>query len=76
MSRRRRPGHGSAHRSPAVRRFSVGIDDDTASEIHSRAARAGISAAEQLRQLVEWGLEADQADHERTADAAARSPNR
>jgi hypothetical protein len=56
MSRRRSPGRGSVH----LRRLSVPFDDDTADEIHSRATAAGISAAEQVRQLVEWGLEADQ----------------
>lgn len=73
MTRRHSPGRGSAHRSPAVRRFSIPFDDETAGEIQRRAARAGTSAAEQVRQLVEWGLEADEPERTR---GAARPGNR
>lgn len=39
--------------------FSVALDEDTVDEIRRRAERDSTSFAEQIRMLVEWGLEAD-----------------
>jgi hypothetical protein len=69
MSRRKSPGRGSGR----LRRLSVPFDDDTADQIATRAQREGTSTAEQVRLLVEWGLEEDK---EGKQDAAARSQNR
>jgi hypothetical protein len=51
----REPGQGSA---PAGRRFTIGFDDETTSDVRRLAAAEGVSFAEKIRQLVEWGLEA------------------
>jgi hypothetical protein len=77
----RSPGRGSA---PAVRRFSIGFDDETADQVRALAAADRVSFAEKARQLVEWGLEAVQGDAQRrpvpdkgkAARASARSENR
>lgn len=55
MRRWREPGQGSA---PAGRRYTIGFDDDTTSDVRKLAAAEGVSFAEKIRQLVEWGLEA------------------
>jgi hypothetical protein len=55
VRRWRVPGRGSA---PATRRIAVGLDDDTFSEVRALALSDGVSFAEKIRQLVEWGLEA------------------
>lgn len=65
------PGNTRATRAPAKvatggrhgpneMRIVVSFDDETFSEIRQRAVQRGTSFAEQVRQLVEWGLEADQ----------------
>lgn len=41
-------------------RVVVGFDDDTFAEIRAKAVRAKTSFAEQVRQLVEWGLMTDE----------------
>lgn len=71
MSRRREPGRGSA---PAVRRFSIGFDDETAADVRALASADGVSFAEKTRQLVEWGIEA--VNQEGSRGAPARSEKR
>jgi hypothetical protein len=41
------------------RQLVVRLDDDQFEEVRSRAERCGTSVAEQVRLLIEWGLEAD-----------------
>lgn len=57
MRRWKKPGLGSAHRRPEVKRILVSFDDETFGQVRGLAERAGISFAEQNRQLVEIGLE-------------------
>jgi hypothetical protein len=40
------------------RQVNVAFDDAMFLEIRARAARDGVSMAEMIRQLIEWGLEA------------------
>jgi hypothetical protein len=42
-----------------VRQFVIKIDTATAEEVIARAKREGTSTAEQIRLLIEWGLEAE-----------------
>jgi hypothetical protein len=51
-----RPGLGVQHGSQ--RQFVIKIDTDTAEQVIERAQRLGTSTAEQIRLLIEWGLEA------------------
>lgn len=55
---RRTPGLGSVRgqEGRCVRRIVVSFDDDTFSDIRSRAAKRGVSFAALVRELVEWGL--------------------
>lgn len=53
-------GHVPAGR--VQRRIVLGLDDDTFSIIRRRAVRERTSFAEQARLLIEWGLEADNAN--------------
>lgn len=53
----RKPAEGYEHRTPAVRRLATSYDDETFAEIRRLALAQGTSAAEQVRQLVEFGLE-------------------
>ena len=69
MKRWRSPGRGSA---PAVRRFTIGFDDETVDQVRGLAATDGVSFSEKARQLVEWGLEVDR----EAKVATARSKNR
>ncbi|WP_164633805.1 hypothetical protein [Rhodopseudomonas sp. BR0G17] len=57
---------GSIHRRPERRRFTGQLDDETFDEVRTLALRAGVSIAEQTRQLIEFGLEAVQ-DEKRAA---------
>lgn len=50
------PGLGV--RRGAVRQFVIKIDNETADQVIARAEREGTSTAEQIRLLIEWGLEA------------------
>ena len=68
IRRWRQPGRGSA---PAARRYTIGFDDETGDQVRALAAGEHISFAEKIRQLVEWGLEA-----ERSEGAPARSEKR
>lgn len=43
----------------AQRQFVIKVDHETADQIIARARRLGTSTAEQIRLLIEWGLEAD-----------------
>lgn len=66
---RRKPGIGSVRRSSpgfpenyvGVRRIVVSFDEETFAVVRLRAAKAGHSFAEEVRILVEWGLEAEPA---------------
>jgi hypothetical protein len=40
------------------RRIVVEFDEDTFAQVAGRAFKEGVSFAEMVRQLVEWGLEA------------------
>jgi hypothetical protein len=54
-ARRSRPARGTRRGTTA--RLVVTFDDETFAEIRARAVKAGTSVAEQIRQLVEFGLE-------------------
>lgn len=62
--RRKAPGIGSTRRGDAsgthkgVRRIVVSFDDETFEIIRHQATKSGHSFAQQVRLLVEWGLEA------------------
>jgi hypothetical protein len=81
VRRWRVPGRGSV---PAGRRIAIGFDDDTFSDVRALALADGVSFAEKIRQLVEWGLEAVQGDakhrpvpkNEGVLGATARSEKR
>jgi hypothetical protein len=51
-----RPAHGVRRGTTA--RIVVTFDDETFAEVRARAVKAGTSVAEQIRLLVEFGLEA------------------
>ena len=53
------PANG-VRRGKDVRQFVIKIDNETAEQVISRAREHGTSTAEQIRLLIEWGLEADQ----------------
>ena len=50
---------GNHHRR-GMRQMSVQFDEETYQVIYARAVAAGTSFGEQVRLLVEWGLEADE----------------
>lgn len=50
------PGKGVQHGHQ--RQFVIKIDTVTADEVIARARAEGTSTAEQIRLLIEWGLEA------------------
>ncbi|QQO37460.1 hypothetical protein JJC00_18705 [Bradyrhizobium diazoefficiens] len=54
---RREPAQGFNHRTPAVKRLTTSFDDTTFAEIRELAVAQQTSAADQVRQLVEFGLE-------------------
>jgi len=56
MSSQRQPAIGSV-KSRGSRRIVVQFDDETFDVIRRRAKDAGTSFAEEVRTLVEWGLE-------------------
>lgn len=51
-----KPGQGVDR--GAFRQFVIKIDHITADEVIARAEKEGTSTAEQIRLLIEWGLEA------------------
>ena len=55
--RRRAPATGYAHRSQAVKRATTSFDADTFAQIRALALASRTSLSEQVRQLVEFGLE-------------------
>ena len=55
--RRRAPATGYAHRSQAVKRATTSFDADTFAQIRALALAQQTSLSEQVRQLVEFGLE-------------------
>jgi hypothetical protein len=55
--RRRNPAEGFSHRTAAVKRLTTSFDDATFAEIRELAVAQKTSAADQVRQLVEFGLE-------------------
>jgi hypothetical protein len=52
----RQPGLGVALPGRAGKRIVVSFDDDTFGEIRSMAVKRGVSFAEVVRELVEFGL--------------------
>jgi hypothetical protein len=50
------PGRGVSR--DGLRQFVIKIDHETADQVIARAAAHGTSTAEQIRLLIEWGLEA------------------
>lgn len=54
---RRAPAQGYSHRTPAVKRLSTSFDDETFGQVRGLAIAQGTSCSEQVRQLVEFGLE-------------------
>jgi hypothetical protein len=55
----REPGRGVA--KGCYRGHVCRFDDETFAEIRAKALRDGTSLSEAIRQLVEWGLEAEDA---------------
>jgi len=53
----RQPAQGYDHRSPAVKRVATSYDSETFEEVRKLALQQKTSFAEQIRQLVEYGLE-------------------
>lgn len=49
---------GVERREGGIRRVSIGFDPETFMQVRRRAAAANVSFGEQVRLLVEWGLEA------------------
>ena len=68
MRRWKQPGRGSIHRRPERRRFTGQLDDETFEEGRALALGAGVSIAEQTRQLIEFGLEDVRRDSRRAED--------
>jgi hypothetical protein len=58
MIRRKTPGKGSRIRDSETFRITSYYDAETLGQARAMAARNGVSLAEQLRQLVEFGIEA------------------
>jgi len=54
---RREPAQGFCHRTPAVRRSTTSFDEATFAQIRELAVKQETSVSEQIRQLVEFGLE-------------------
>lgn len=54
--RRSEPGAGHADK-PGLVRIVCAFDEETFAQIRGRAVKEQTSFAEQVRQLVEWGLE-------------------
>lgn len=57
IRKRKEPGHGSLRGQASGRRIVCIFPDDTFEEIRAIAIEEGTSFAEQVRTLVEWGLE-------------------
>lgn len=55
--RNRRPTLGS-ERAGGQRQIAIRFDPDTFAQVEAAAIKDGVSFAEKVRQLVEWGLEA------------------
>jgi hypothetical protein len=53
----RAPAEGFNHRTPAVKRLSTSYDAETFAQVRELALKKRTSCAEQIRQLVECGLE-------------------
>lgn len=68
MCRRIAVEHGEArpraagHDDGALKTIAVRFDPETFTEILTRAEARGVSLAEEVRLLVEWGLEAETID--------------
>lgn len=64
MRRRKSPGKGSTAHAGAKerheRRIVVSFDDETFAAVRARAVSNNSSFAEQVRTLVDWGLEAEE----------------
>jgi hypothetical protein len=58
MTRRKKPGKGSRLRNSEMFRVSGYYDTETVGQAQIYAAEHGVSLAEAMRQLVEFGLEA------------------
>ena len=58
MTRRKKPGKGSRLRGSETFRVTGNYDAETVEQARAYAEEHGISLAEALRQLVEFGLEA------------------
>lgn len=58
MSRRKNPGKGSRLRNSDMFRVSGYYDTETVDQAQVYATRHGVSLAEAMRQLVEFGIEA------------------
>ena len=67
------PGFGFARHDGAQQRIIIGLDPETFMQVRRRAKAAGTSFAEQVRVLVEFGLETARAEDE-TASAVRNRP--
>ena len=55
-------GHVERGRKPdAMLKVAISLDSETFCQVRSRAVKAGQSFAAEVRDLIEWGLEADNA---------------
>jgi hypothetical protein len=52
------PGNGSLHHGS--RRIVVSFDEETFGQVRQRAVDGGVSFGASVRELVEWGLMADE----------------
>ena len=58
----KKPGFGFARHNGAQQRIIIGLDPETFTQVRRRAKVAGTSFAEQVRVLVEFGLETAHAE--------------
>ncbi len=69
------PGFGFARHNGAQQRIIIGLDPETFMQVRRRAKAAGTSFAEQVRVLVEFGLETARADDETAECQRPRAPD-
>ncbi len=56
----RNVARGNSYGARQLRQVSVQIDEGTLEQVRARAMAEGTSLSEQVRLLVEWGLEVDE----------------
>lgn len=58
MSTTRKLAEGAV-RANGIRKFNTAFDEETYQQIRNLAMKSGVSFTQQVRLLVEWGLEAE-----------------